>query len=353
MIKNDKITLEQLAREIHISRTTIYKILNNKGKVSEETRKKVLDAVERYRYVPNLAAKNLALNRQYHIAFVGYSNPKAPYTLNSLLKGARWAADEYADYGLKLSCASTETGSSAEQVQTLMRLADEGADAFAVYPERIVPMRSCIEELTRAGKLVCTVSKDVPGSGRQAYVGSNYYRSGMLAAEVLARMVPPGREVAVLLGGRSEEHLDVIQRYEGLQKKMERFPSLKLLPPYIDRGDGDQELEEYLKRLLSSRTPPGGILDITCDLNLAGQIVDAYQNTVRLVGFDLCESVRRLMISHSIDAVIFQDTVSQGYQAVKLLFNALLNPAEAQFSVSSSKLEVVYEGNLEFYITSD
>lgn len=41
-----RLTLEDISKEIHISRTTIYKVINNKGTVSEKTRETVLAALE-------------------------------------------------------------------------------------------------------------------------------------------------------------------------------------------------------------------------------------------------------------------------------------------------------------------
>ncbi len=75
-----------------------------------------------------------------------------------------------------------------------------------------------------------------------------------------------------------------------------------------------------------------------------------HDNSVRLVGFDLCDTIRDNMLSHSIDAVIFQDMVSQGYQGVKHLFHSLLHPGSEAQPMLKTKLDVVYEGNLEFFI---
>lgn len=52
-------TIKEIAKECNVSIATVSNILNQKGKVSEETRKIVLEAVEKMNYVPNVAAKNL------------------------------------------------------------------------------------------------------------------------------------------------------------------------------------------------------------------------------------------------------------------------------------------------------
>lgn len=52
-------TIKEIARECNVSIATVSNILNNKGKVGEETRRLVLEKVEKMNYVPNRAAKNL------------------------------------------------------------------------------------------------------------------------------------------------------------------------------------------------------------------------------------------------------------------------------------------------------
>ena len=66
-----RMTLEEISEIIGISRTTIYKVIRNKGVVSDKTREKVEQALEKYHYVENKNARNLAMNRQYTIGYVG------------------------------------------------------------------------------------------------------------------------------------------------------------------------------------------------------------------------------------------------------------------------------------------
>ena len=46
-----RMTLEEISEIIGISRTTIYKVIRNKGVVSDKTREKVEQALEKYHYV--------------------------------------------------------------------------------------------------------------------------------------------------------------------------------------------------------------------------------------------------------------------------------------------------------------
>lgn len=51
--------MKEIARECNVSIATVSNILNNKGKVGEDTRRLVLEKVEKMNYIPNRAARNL------------------------------------------------------------------------------------------------------------------------------------------------------------------------------------------------------------------------------------------------------------------------------------------------------
>ena len=59
-MKKNRVTLEELSGKIGISRTTIYKAMNNKGTVSASTRKESLKPCR------NLATALISLPRTWH-----------------------------------------------------------------------------------------------------------------------------------------------------------------------------------------------------------------------------------------------------------------------------------------------
>lgn len=50
--------IKEIARRAGVSSATISRVLNNSGYVKEETRQKVLRAVEEYNYVPSAIARS-------------------------------------------------------------------------------------------------------------------------------------------------------------------------------------------------------------------------------------------------------------------------------------------------------
>ena len=62
--------IKDVAKVAGVSPTTVSRVLNNRGYISEETRKKVYDAMEEINYYPNEIARALLNNRTYFVGVI-------------------------------------------------------------------------------------------------------------------------------------------------------------------------------------------------------------------------------------------------------------------------------------------
>lgn len=63
-------TIDDVARELGVSTTTVSRALSGKGRISEQTRAKVRAFVEEHNYAPNVIARSLANHKTYNIGLV-------------------------------------------------------------------------------------------------------------------------------------------------------------------------------------------------------------------------------------------------------------------------------------------
>jgi LacI family transcriptional regulator len=77
-----KVTINDIARITNVSKSTISRVLNESGPVSEKTRKKVMDAVRSLNYQPNEIARSLSLKRTRTIGVV-VQDIRNPYYANA------------------------------------------------------------------------------------------------------------------------------------------------------------------------------------------------------------------------------------------------------------------------------
>lgn len=81
-METKKLTIDDIARELRISKTTVSRAISGKGRIGQETRERVLKYIDENNYRPSAIAKGLAQSKTFNIAFVmpgDYSNADLPF----------------------------------------------------------------------------------------------------------------------------------------------------------------------------------------------------------------------------------------------------------------------------------
>ncbi len=115
---NKKITISDVAEALSVSKTTVSRAISGKGRISEDTRQKVLAYIEENDYKPNVIAKGLAQKKTYNIALVipGDCNlVDIPFFQNSM-QGICEEASAH-DYDVMLV---TTTGNSSANLERMI-----------------------------------------------------------------------------------------------------------------------------------------------------------------------------------------------------------------------------------------
>lgn len=92
--------IRDVARKANVSISTASLVLNNNGYVSQETRARVMQAMEELRYVPNELARNLYHNRTN---IVGIILPDISHPISALLPNM--PKSSYTEMDIKPCCA--------------------------------------------------------------------------------------------------------------------------------------------------------------------------------------------------------------------------------------------------------
>ena len=69
-MKNNAITIADVAEALGVSKTTVSRAISGKGRIGAATRKRVLDYIEEHDYKPNVIAKGLAQSKTYNLCVV-------------------------------------------------------------------------------------------------------------------------------------------------------------------------------------------------------------------------------------------------------------------------------------------
>lgn len=116
-MENSKITISDIADALGISKTTVSRAISGKGRIGEDTVKRVQDYIKEHDYHPNPMAKGLANSRTYNIAWVmpGDSNrTDLPFFQRCMIGITRVASER--DYDVLMSLVYDDDISSLERV---------------------------------------------------------------------------------------------------------------------------------------------------------------------------------------------------------------------------------------------
>jgi len=124
------VTIDDVARHVGVAKGTVSRVLNNYTDISENTRKRILKAVQELGYQPSATARNLKRGRQDTLGIVipvGHGNGADPF-LAEFIDGIARALDE-----LGLDLLVTTAHSREHLITTLKRLiARRKVDGFIV-----------------------------------------------------------------------------------------------------------------------------------------------------------------------------------------------------------------------------
>ncbi len=347
--KSKRMSLEEISKAINISRTTLYKVINNKGYVSNDTKEKVLKALEKYNYVPNMNARDLAMNRRYRIGYVGMKHHSATYFSTMSLVGLSRAIEEFGDHGLELVIAETHVFKPQEQIEVIDRMLKDGLRSFIIVACDAKVIRKKVSQLREMGCDILYLSRYVDEDD-YVYVGIDYYQSGVVAAEMMGKILPGGGKVQIMTNRSFIVDMYLKKRYEGFMDEIKKYKNIEILPVQQEINS-EKQAYDFTSRTIEEHPDLSGIFDITYMIDsVAAALVDhKKQDRIRLIGFDLFERMKKYIKNSVIDVTVSQDLEGQAYLAAKLLFNHLCYDKEFEQKNYYSRLDLIVGSNLAYF----
>jgi LacI family transcriptional regulator len=229
--------LEDIARKAGVSRSTVSRVINNEGYVSETTRKKVMAVVEQEGFTPNPAARALVTQRTQVIGivvpdplqeFLGYDNP---HYFSALLQNITDIAHQR-DYATLLWVGhSAEDESRYYQRILKNRLMDGLLIVASVSSEEML-----LKNLARNQTPFMLIGRPIHASNTVNYVAVDNARAAQQAVNHLLKL---GRRRIGTITGTSD-NVDSQDRVMGYQHAL-RLAGIPVDPNLVIEGRYSRE----------------------------------------------------------------------------------------------------------------
>ena len=315
--------VRDVARLANVSMGTVDRALNDRDGISPQTRDRILTIAKEHGYVPNLTARALSFSKSR--VRIGLCIPREiRYFYDPLHKGVMDEAQRYTHVGVEIIYRPIPKLSSPS-TRAVNELLQAGIRALILTPglsASVVPLIMRAEKEHNV-RVVCVASDNSP-SGRSSSVSVDPSVNGALAAELLAKLVPAGAEVAIVTGMLdTEEHR---RKVEAFQK---HFPlenggrALALIEGHEEPGEVYRKTLQLLKKrkhlagIYVSTVNCVPVCDAVEDLGLSGKL--------KIVATDLFPELSLYFQRGTLAATIYQNPYRQGQLAVRSILDHFLN----------------------------
>lgn len=315
-------TIKQIAQMAGVSRGTVDRVLNNRGLVNPQTEARVREVARALHYTPSRAGQALATKkRKLRIAFLLFDTVDTNPFFIDVLEGIRQKSRELKDLGVSVQLLHSAFGNAAAQAALLQQVAQQGYDGVAVTPLNHPLVAAAIQKLTDQGLPVITVNTDIQDSSRLAYVGSDYYKGGRTAGNLM-HLITGGRgQVGIVTG--SAEVLCHTQRVDGFASYLaQHCPKLHQVET-VQNNDDDFESFDVTRDLLQRHPEVDALFLAAAGVQGACRALQALDRRVQVICFDPVPQTRALMRSGLIAAAIGQQPEKQGSQPLEMLVESL------------------------------
>lgn len=327
------ITTQQLADIVGVSRGTVDRVLNNRGRVSAEMRARVEAAAREHGYVPAAMGRALARAKRPIKLGVVLHLAELPFA-RQMLEGVRQAEAELSKLGGVVLTEVFEGLEPAAHIRAVERLVAQGIEGLAITPVEDAGLAALLNRLAREQKLeIVTLNTNIKGLERSAFVGLDNYRSGQAAAGLLHLMLGPAGGKVLVVNGTLVNRTNS-QRVEGFLQVLDtRYPTVQVVGIQFSQDEADTahrlvaEALDTHPDLAAIFMVSGGQAGACRALEEAGRA-----QAVRLVVYDTLPETVEYIKKGVIDMIIDQDAHRQGELPLRMLFDALFaaKPMEAR-----------------------
>jgi len=195
------ITILDIAKMANVSRTTVSRVLNNNGYVSEEARERVLNVIKETGYVPSQQAKSL---RTKETKVVGVILPRISTDTSS--KVVSGIDEVLSEHGYQILLAITNLQIKKE-IEYLKLLANRQVDGIILVATNV--QQELIKEIEKLKLPFVVIGQNMPG------ISSVYYDDYHAAKYLTQLLLNKGKEKIAYIGVHETDQAVGVSRKEG------------------------------------------------------------------------------------------------------------------------------------------
>lgn len=352
MSQKSNIRIIDIAKMAKVSVGTVDRVLHNRGRVSEEKRKKVEEVLEKINYKPNVVARFLASNRSFSFAVIIPTFHSGEYW-ELVSTGVEKAVEELSNFNVSVDYFyfdQFEALSLDKIIEKLESKSYAGVVLATIQRNSTIELSNYLDENNTP---YIFIDSNISDCNNLAYYGSNSIISGAIGAKLMLTNITS--DDYILIGQAKYKNVSLSTQMENREKGFRAYlQQQNFKGEIISFTFNPNNKDEYAKQLNSTlHNIQGNVGAIVFNSRIYElvELLDRVQNKDKisyLIGYDPIQKNVQALKDDKISYLISQRSVQQGYECIKalstkLIFNGILNKDNYM------PIDILIKENIDFY----
>jgi LacI family transcriptional regulator len=341
--------VREIARKANVSIATVDRVLHNRTGVSAKTKEKIDAIIEELNYKPNILARRLASKQILRFAVLIPSVSKETDYWNAPLSGVLQAESEISSYGIQIETFLFDQNDKTSFVKQSELVLKGNFNGVLLAPMFIEESSRFVDECTKL-KMPCVfINSDIPDKNSLCYIGPNLYHSGYLTAHISGYLLKENDQVLIVnISKEIDNHHHLLRKEEGFRKYfVDNHKNNEIIKVDV-RDTAYDSVKDSLSTALKSNKVNLIFVTNSRVSSVARYLEQEKIENIKLIGFDFLTDNIEYLKKQTIDFLICQKPIEQGYRGIMALYTHFVHAIPVE-KIYYMPIDIITKENYQFY----
>lgn len=341
-------TIKDIAEEAQVSPGTIDRVLHNRGGVSKKTEEKVRQLLKKNNFKINRVARSLAMNKYLKIATLIPEYDEENTFWRAPLMGIQSAQEELEVFGVKVINFAFDQFKASSYVNQFNALMDAQPDGVIIVPTFQKETKRMVAGLEEKNTPYMFINIDLDGFRNISFIGQDAYMSGRLAGKLMHLCLQETCDVLIV---QTRPNIDInhaiFKRIIGFTDYLDenRIP-IRCVNVDVSNLNNSSILMDELRSVLDENASIKGVFVPNSRVALFADCLEKLKTRkLALIGYDGTDPNIQCLKEGKVDFLISQKPFKQGYNAIKLITDFLIDKKQPEAKIYSP-IEILTKENV-------
>ncbi len=351
-----KVTIKEIAKLAGVSRGTVDRVLNDRGKVEEERKNNILKIAKKLGYKKNIIASNLALNKIRKISVV------IPFKDNKywgiVHQGLNSTSSMLKQHNMNLELFEFNVIEKENYLNQLIAAVNSEPDALLISPVYLQETLKFLDTLKHKKFEIFTFNSELNHDSILSFIGQNSFQAGMIAGKLFAKNITgkAPKILVITLGHHPENAVHIQNKIKGLDNyNTKAKANFDISFINISEFYKTEILKAKCKEIEKLFPKVDGILFTNSRAKPLLQFASyfsAKERTIVNIGFDLTDDNIKLLCDNKVDYLLNERPFQQGRLSLLNIIDHLYYNKEIP-QKKYLPIDIVIKENHELYLSTD